>query len=80
MTSSVLDRAWAPVTFPAYTPTVANVLQEGSSRDLLRVQLSSYKVPRHVFFLTDADAPWLVSQKVDWRGLCDMAQNLVAQA
>ena len=48
-------------------------------RDLLRLDLSSYKVPRHVFFLSDADVPWLISQKVDRRALADMAQKLVAQ-
>lgn len=48
-------------------------------RELLRRDMSSYKVPRHVFFLNDADVPWLVSQKVDRRALADMAQKLVAQ-
>ena len=49
-------------------------LEERSAR------LSSYKVPRHVFFLTDDDVSWLVSQKVDRRALADMAQKLVAEA
>ena len=48
-------------------------------KDRLRQDLSSYKVPRHVFFLGDADVPWLVSQKVDRRALLDLAQKLVAQ-
>lgn len=43
----------------------------------LREDLSSYKVPRHVFFLGDADVPWLVSQKVDRRALLEMAQKRV---
>jgi acyl-CoA synthetase (AMP-forming)/AMP-acid ligase II len=48
-------------------------------KERLRRDLSSYKVPRHVFFLADADVPWLVSQKVDRRALLDLAQKLVAQ-
>jgi acyl-CoA synthetase (AMP-forming)/AMP-acid ligase II len=44
----------------------------------LREQLSSYKVPRHVFVFTDAEVPWLVSQKVDRRALQEMASKLVA--
>lgn len=48
-------------------------------RDVLRQNMSSYKVPRHVFFLPDADVPWLVSQKVDRRALAELAQKLVAQ-
>jgi acyl-CoA synthetase (AMP-forming)/AMP-acid ligase II len=48
-------------------------------KDRLRQDLSSYKVPRHIFFLADADVPWLVSQKVDRRALLDMAQQLVAR-
>jgi acyl-CoA synthetase (AMP-forming)/AMP-acid ligase II len=55
-------------------PMVATAVKER-----LRQDLSSYKVPRHVFFLGDADVPWLVSQKVDRRALLDMAQKLVAQ-
>ncbi|HMC40755.1 MAG TPA: class I adenylate-forming enzyme family protein [Acidimicrobiales bacterium] len=47
-------------------------------RDRLREELSSYKVPRHVFLLGDADVPWLVSQKVDRRALLDTAQKLVS--
>lgn len=48
-------------------------------RELIRRDLSSYKVPRHVFFLSDSEVPWLVSQKVDRRALADIAQKLVAQ-
>lgn len=48
-------------------------------RDTLRRDMSSYKIPRHVFFLTDEEVPWLVSQKVDRRALTDMAQKLLAQ-
>jgi acyl-CoA synthetase (AMP-forming)/AMP-acid ligase II len=54
-------------------------LDEEGIKERLRQDLSSYKVPRHVFFLGDADVPWLVSQKVDRRALLDMAQKLVAQ-
>jgi acyl-CoA synthetase (AMP-forming)/AMP-acid ligase II len=58
----------------------ADVPGADALRNLLRARLSSYKVPRHVFFLTDADVPWLVSQKVDRRALSDMARKLAAQA
>jgi acyl-CoA synthetase (AMP-forming)/AMP-acid ligase II len=44
----------------------------------VREELSSYKVPRHVFVLTDAEVPWLVSQKVDRRALLEIAAKLVA--
>lgn len=47
-------------------------------RAQVSVQLSSYKVPRQVFLLADADIPWLVSQKVDRRALGSLAQKLVA--
>ncbi len=58
----------------------ASMPDAGAIRDLLGERLSSYKVPRHVFFLSDDEVPWLVSQKVDRRALADMAQKLVAQA
>lgn len=44
----------------------------------LRDHVSSYKVPRHVFIIEDADVPWLLSQKVDRRALTSMAEKLVA--
>ena len=43
-----------------------------------KAQLSSYKVPRHVFAITDADVPWLASQKADRRALAALAAKLVA--
>ncbi|MGI8492372.1 MAG: class I adenylate-forming enzyme family protein [Acidimicrobiales bacterium] len=46
-------------------------------RRRLRDQLSSYKIPRQVFFVADADVPWLVSQKVDRRALAAMAAEMV---
>jgi acyl-CoA synthetase (AMP-forming)/AMP-acid ligase II len=60
---------WEAVTGPDESGIVA----------ALREQLSSYKVPRRVFFLSDGEVPWLVSQKVDRRALADLAQKLVAQ-
>jgi acyl-CoA synthetase (AMP-forming)/AMP-acid ligase II len=44
----------------------------------LRDHLSSYKVPRHLFVIDDADVPWLLSQKVDRRALLSTAEKLVA--
>jgi acyl-CoA synthetase (AMP-forming)/AMP-acid ligase II len=63
---------WADPNLPA--------IDADGIRATLREELSSYKVPRHVFLLRDADVPWLVSQKVDRRALLDMAQKLVAQS
>lgn len=55
----------------------AGRLDEETLRDHLRRDLSSYKVPRHIFVLGDGDIPWLVSQKVDRRALVDLAAKLV---
>jgi len=63
---------WADPALPA--------VEADGVKATMREELSSYKVPRHVFLLTDADVPWLVSQKVDRRALLDMAQKLVAQS
>ena len=49
-------------------------------RERLRQELSSYKVPRHVFVISDADVPWLVSQKVDRRALLAVAERLAREA
>jgi acyl-CoA synthetase (AMP-forming)/AMP-acid ligase II len=49
-----------------------------SIRDRLRGELSSYKVPRHVFLIADDDVPWLISQKVDRRAVEALAEKLVA--
>jgi acyl-CoA synthetase (AMP-forming)/AMP-acid ligase II len=57
-------------------PWTGVALDEGKVQELVRQELSSYKVPRRVFFLADAEVPWLVSQKVDRRALQDMAQKL----
>ena len=48
-----------------------------SIRDRLRADLSSYKVPRHIFPIGDADVPWLASQKADRRALAAHAAQLV---
>jgi acyl-CoA synthetase (AMP-forming)/AMP-acid ligase II len=46
-------------------------------RDRLRHDLSSYKVPRHLFVIADEDVPWLVSQKVDRQAVGALAEKLV---
>ncbi|MHB1784607.1 MAG: class I adenylate-forming enzyme family protein [Acidimicrobiales bacterium] len=46
-------------------------------RGRLSQELSSYKVPRHIFAITDQEVPWLVSQKVDRRALVTLADKLV---
>ncbi len=56
----------------------ADVPSEQEMRADLSSQLSSYKVPRRVLFISDADVPWLVSQKVDRRAVAAMAAHLVA--
>ena len=43
----------------------------------LRQELSSYKVPRHLFVIADDDVPWLVSQKVNRRAIGALAEKLV---
>lgn len=42
----------------------------------LREQLSSFKVPRHVFVVDESDVVWLPSQKVDRRALVALAEKL----
>jgi acyl-coenzyme A synthetase/AMP-(fatty) acid ligase len=49
-------------------------------RSRLRNELSSYKVPTHILFITDEQVPWLVSQKVDRRSLLTLAEKLLAEA
>ena len=46
-------------------------------RDRLRQELSSYKVPRHLFVIAEEDVPWLVSQKVDRQAVGALAEKLV---
>ena len=55
-------------------------LDADSIRARLREELSSYKVPAHVLFITDEQVPWLVSQKVDRRALLTLAEKLLAGA
>jgi acyl-CoA synthetase (AMP-forming)/AMP-acid ligase II len=47
--------------------------------DALGSQLSSYKLPRHVFAVDAADVPFLTSQKPDRRSLAVLAERLTAQ-
>lgn len=46
-------------------------------RGRLSQELSSYKVPRHVFAISDQEVPWLVSQKVDRRALATLGEKLI---
>jgi acyl-CoA synthetase (AMP-forming)/AMP-acid ligase II len=46
-------------------------------RQRLRQQLSSYKVPRHILVISDAQVPWLASQKADRRALVTLAEKLL---
>jgi acyl-CoA synthetase (AMP-forming)/AMP-acid ligase II len=46
-------------------------------RQRLRQQLSSYKVPEHVLVISDAQVPYLLSQKADRRALAVLAEKLV---
>jgi acyl-CoA synthetase (AMP-forming)/AMP-acid ligase II len=52
---------------------------EGVLKERLRAELSSYKVPRHILVIADADVPWLVSQKVDRRALATLAEKIVRE-
>jgi acyl-CoA synthetase (AMP-forming)/AMP-acid ligase II len=49
-------------------------------RKRLRQEVSSYKVPRHVLVVGDADIPWLPSQKLDRRRLTALASGWAAEA
>lgn len=54
---------------------------EGAVDDLqaaLREELSSYKLPRHVFPIEAVDVPYLTSQKPDRRSLARLATDLAA--
>ena len=44
----------------------------------LREQLSSYKLPRHIFRIAAGDVPYLTSQKPDRRSLADVAARHTA--
>jgi acyl-CoA synthetase (AMP-forming)/AMP-acid ligase II len=44
----------------------------------LKTQLSSFKVPRQIFLITEDDVVWLPSQKADRRALNALAEKLVA--
>jgi acyl-CoA synthetase (AMP-forming)/AMP-acid ligase II len=43
----------------------------------LRGEVSAYKVPRHIFVISDDEVPWLISQKVDRRVVAALAEELV---
>lgn len=52
----------------------------GDLRKALRHELSSYKIPRHVFRIDASEVPYLSSQKPDRRTLSATAQKLVESA
>ena len=56
----------------------AESLDVDAIRVWLRTQLSSYKVPQQLFAISDADVPFLASQKADRRALAALAAKLVA--
>jgi acyl-CoA synthetase (AMP-forming)/AMP-acid ligase II len=60
------------------TPEAKDDVTEDGLRAALREKISSYKVPRHIAVITDADVPWLTSQKADKRALTSMAEKLFA--
>jgi acyl-CoA synthetase (AMP-forming)/AMP-acid ligase II len=63
---------------------VALVVAPGLGPDEIRValatQLSSYKIPRHVFAIEAGDVPFLSSQKPDRRALAARAERLTERA
>ena len=56
----------------------ASTVDAASIRVRLREELSSYKVPAQILFISDEQVPWLVSQKVDRRALLTLAEKLLA--
>ena len=56
----------------------ASTVDAEAIRSRLREELSSYKVPTRVLFISDEQVPWLVSQKVDRRALLTLAEKLLA--
>ena len=61
-------------------PRMGASLDTESIRQELRSELSSYKVPRQLFVISEEEVPWLVSQKVDRRALLTMAEKLASSA
>ena len=76
----VKDQAVTALVVPWRTASEEGTVDAGSIRSRLREELSSYKVPAHVLFITDEQVPWLVSQKVDRRALLTLAEKLLAGA
>ena len=72
------DREQDVVALVVPVPEAAGELSEDAMRADLREKLSSYKVPRRIAVITDADVPWLTSQKADKRGLSAMAEKIFA--
>jgi acyl-CoA synthetase (AMP-forming)/AMP-acid ligase II len=72
------DREQDVVAMVVPTPEAKDDVTEDGLRAALREKISSYKVPRHIAVITDADVPWLTSQKADKRALTSMAEKLFA--
>jgi acyl-CoA synthetase (AMP-forming)/AMP-acid ligase II len=72
------DRGEDVVALVVPTPEAAGTIDADGIRLGLRDQLSSYKVPRRIITITDADVPWMTSQKADRRALGELAEKLVA--
>ena len=70
------DREQDVVAMVVPTPEAKGELTEESLRAAVREKISSYKVPRHIALITDADVPWLTSQKADKRALTSIAEKL----
>ena len=62
----------------AVVPREGAQLESKALRQALRGEISAYKVPRHVFFLTAADLPMTDSGKLDSRRLRDKLAARVA--
>jgi acyl-CoA synthetase (AMP-forming)/AMP-acid ligase II len=58
-------------------PWQGRTIDVDSLRVRLRARLSSYKVPTYLFVVSEAEVPWLSTQKADRRALSVMAQKLV---
>jgi acyl-CoA synthetase (AMP-forming)/AMP-acid ligase II len=59
-------------------PSAAGAVDPDAVRAGLKARLSSYKVPRRVILIGDADVPWLPSMKADRRALTAFAEKLAA--
>jgi acyl-CoA synthetase (AMP-forming)/AMP-acid ligase II len=67
------------------TVAAAVILNQGTRldaealRDRLREEISTYKVPRHIFFYADGELPFTDSGKIDKRRLTEMLSERVVE-